>query len=342
MQYENDILLRLLQGKEVERPPIWIMRQAGRILPEYREVRASLSGFKALVSNPDMASKVTIQPVDALGVDAAIIFSDILVIPEAMGLDYELIEKKGPFFHKTIENMEDVNALLEGSEAADNLSYVYEAVEMTVSKLKGRVPLIGFAGAPWTLMCYMIEGSGSKTFYKTKSFLHKHPELSHALLEKLTKTIIAYLKKKITHGLEVVQVFDSWAGVLDREMYQEFCIPYIKRIKEAITEVPVIIFCKGAWFSMDEIIGLQSDVVGLDWTLNPRDMRKKYGDDVIFQGNMDPTVLFASKDVITKKTKETIEAFGGKHIFNLGHGVYPQTPLENVKHFVKKVREYRY
>jgi len=275
MQYENDILLRLLQGKEVERPPIWIMRQAGRILPEYREVRASLSGFKALVSNPDLASKVTIQPIDALQVDAAIIFSDILVIPEAMGLDYELIEKKGPFFHKTIENMEDVLALSEGAEAAENLSYVYEAVEMTVSKLDGRVPLIGFAGAPWTLMCYMVEGSGSKTFFKTKSFLHKHPELSHALLDKLTKTIIAYLKKKISYGLEVIQVFDSWAGVLDKEMYKEFCIPYIKRINDAITEVPVILFSKGAWFSMDEIVELNSEVVGLDWTINPKDMRQQ-------------------------------------------------------------------
>lgn len=342
MQYENDILLRLLQGKEVERPPIWIMRQAGRILPEYREVRASLSGFKALVSNPDLASKVTIQPIDALQVDAAIIFSDILVIPEAMGLDYELIEKKGPFFHKTIENMGDVLALSEGAEAAENLSYVYEAVEMTVSKLSGRVPLIGFAGAPWTLMCYMVEGSGSKTFFKTKSFLHKHPELSHALLDKLTKTIIAYLKKKISYGLEVVQVFDSWAGVLDKEMYKEFCIPYIKRINDAISEVPVILFSKGAWFSMDEIVELNSEVVGLDWTINPKDMRQKYGDDIIFQGNMDPTVLFASKELISRKAKETIEAFGAKHIFNLGHGVYPQTPLENVKHFVQEVRSFRY
>ncbi len=342
MQYENDILLRLLQGEQVERPPIWIMRQAGRILPEYREIRASLSGFKALVSNPDMASTVTIQPIDALGVDAAIIFSDILVIPEAMGLDYELIEKRGPFFHKTIENKDDVDKLVQGADAADNLSYVYEAVEMTVDKLNGRVPLIGFAGAPWTLMCYMVEGSGSKTFYKTKSFLHKYPELSHALLEKLTQTIIAYLKKKISYGLEVVQVFDSWAGVLDQKMYSEFCIPYLKRINEAITEVPVILFSKGAWFSMDDIYALNSDVIGLDWTMNPKHMREKYGNERIFQGNMDPTVLFASKEVITNKTRETIQAFGTKHIFNLGHGVYPETPLENVKHFVQEVRNFRY
>ncbi len=342
MQYENDILLRLLQGKQVERPPIWIMRQAGRILPEYREVRASLSGFKALVSNPDLASKVTIQPIDALGVDAAIIFSDILVIPEAMGLDYELIEKKGPFFHKTIENMEDVLALKEGQEAAEHLSYVYEAVAMTVEKLEQRVPLIGFAGAPWTLMCYMVEGSGSKTFYKTKSFLHKYPELSHALLEKLTKTIIAYLKKKISYGLEVVQVFDSWAGVLDKEMYKEFCLPYLKRINEAITEVPVILFSKGAWFSMDEIVGLKPNVVGLDWTLDPKEMRAKYGKDIIFQGNMDPTVLFAPKHLISSKVEKTIQSFGGNQIFNLGHGVYPQTPLDNVKHFVNEVRKFRY
>jgi len=342
MQYENDILLRLLQGKEVERPPIWIMRQAGRILPEYREIRASLSGFKALVSNPDLASTVTVQPVDALGVDAAIIFSDILVIPEAMGLDYELIEKKGPFFHKTIETREDVEKLLQGKQAADNLSYVYEAVAKTVEKLEKRVPLIGFAGAPWTLMCYMVEGSGSKTFFKTKSFLYAHPELSHALLDKLTQTIIAYLKKKISFGLEVVQVFDSWAGVLDKEMYSTFCIPYLKRIREAITEVPVILFSKGAWFSMDDIIDIKPNVVGLDWTLDPKEMRKQYGTDQIFQGNMDPTVLFASKEVISKKVEQTISSFGSNHIFNLGHGVYPLTPLENVKHFVSAVKSFRY
>ena len=210
---ENDLLLRTIRKEKIERPPIWLMRQAGRILPEYRAIRQSLSGFIELVTTPHLAAEVTIQPVDILGVDAAIIFSDILVIPECMGLPYELIEKKGPYFPQTIKSASDIDKLIEGPLAAEKLTYVYDALQITKKALNNRVPLIGFAGAPWTLFSYMLEGQGSKTFSKAKAFLYKEPVLAHKLLSKITTTIIAYLKLKIKAGADVVQIFDSWAGI---------------------------------------------------------------------------------------------------------------------------------
>jgi len=223
-KYANDIFLRAVKGEQTERPPVWLMRQAGRILPQYRAVRASLSGFIELVTTPDKVAEVTIQPVDELGVDAAIIFSDILVIPECMGLEYELIEKKGPFFPETIKSIEDIKKLDHGQSAAEKLEYVYNGLDITKKELNDRVPLIGFCGAPFTLFCYMIEGSGSKTFSKAKKMMYENPEAAHLLLEKLTETLIAYTKLKVKHGADVIQIFDSWAGVLNKEMYTKFCI----------------------------------------------------------------------------------------------------------------------
>ena len=339
---QNDLLLRTVNGEKVERPPVWLMRQAGRILPQYRALRGKLSGFKELVETPNLAAEVTIQPIDELGVDAAIIFSDILVIPEAMGLPYELIEKKGPFFPRTIQSKNDVDQLIQGEKAAADLQYVYEAIQITKKELNGRVPLIGFAGAPWTIFSYMLEGSGSKTFSKARRMLYQDPELTHALLDKITNTTIAYLKNKIKAGVDIVQVFDSWAGVLTPDQYRTFAIPYLQKICDAIDEVPKIIFAKGAWFAMDEITKLNCDVLGLDWNMNPHDIRSQFQTDKIFQGNADPCMLYGSGKEVGQYTHSMLQRFGRKHIANLGHGVYPDTPLDNVKIFVDTVKSYQY
>lgn len=342
MELKNDLFLRTLAGENVERPPVWLMRQAGRILPQYRALRAKLSGFKELVSTPDLAAEVTIQPVDEIGVDAAIIFSDILVIPESMGLDYEMIEKKGPKFPKTIESLKDVESLVKGAEAAAHLEYVYDAVKLTKRELAGRVPLIGFSGAPWTLLAYMVEGGGSKTFSKAKKFLYTQPDAAKALLEKITDTIIAYLKLKIASGADAVQIFDSWAGILSSPLYREFSLPYITRICESIKEVPVIVFAKDAWFSLKEIGQLDCQAVGLDWTVNPALGKEWVGNEKVLQGNLDPCQLYADHGSIRSATLKMISEYEGNHIVNLGHGVYPDTPLDGVKCFVNTVQAFRY
>ena len=343
MKYSNDLLLRTLKNESVERPPVWLMRQAGRILPQYRAVRNSLSGFKELVKTPDLVAEVTIQPVDELGVDAAIIFSDILVIPECMGLDYEMIEKKGPSFPKTIHTQADVISLVEGEEAAQRLDYVYQGIKATKEGLNNRVPLIGFSGSPFTLFCYMKEGSGSKTFSKAKRMLYADPNLSHMLLSKITNTIIAYLHKKIDSGVDAIQLFDSWAGVLSNDTYRLFAIPYIKQIVEAINgRVPVIIFSKGAWFSLQEIAELKPHGIGIDWNISPDYAHKECGYDIVLQGNLDPCVLYSTYQDIKLKTLSMIKAFGTRHIANLGHGVYPDTPLDGVKCFVDTVKNFSY
>lgn len=342
MKLQNDLLLRAAKGEKTHRPPVWLMRQAGRILPQYRALRSKLSGFKELVETPHLAAEVTIQPVDELGVDAAIMFSDILVIPEAMGLPYELIEKKGPFFPRTIDSKADVEALIDGPEAAGELTYVYDAIKIMKQELNGRVPLIGFAGAPWTILSYMTEGSGSKTFSKARRLLYKEPELAHQLLTKITMSTIAYLKNQIEAGVNIVQVFDSWAGVLPPEMYSKFGLPYIKMICDAIDEVPVIVFAKDAWFAMDDICKLDCNVVGLDWHMEALPFRAKYGANQVVQGNLDPTILYADHSVIKSRTNEMIKQFGGHQIVNLGHGVYPDTPLDGVKCFVDTVKQYEF
>lgn len=338
----NDLFIRTALGEKVERPPVWLMRQAGRILPQYRAIRNSLSGFKELVETPHLAAEVTIQPVDELDVDAAIIFSDILVIPEAMGLPYELVEKKGPRFPNTIQGKSDIEKLDEGQIAAERLSYVFDAVQITKKELTGRVPLIGFTGAPWTLLSYMIEGSGSKTFSKAKKFLYTEPKLAHQLLEKITNTIIAYLKLKINAGVDLVQIFDSWAGILSPEQYREFALPYISKICSAIQGTPKTVFSKGAWFVLEDLGKLDCNVIGLDWNMSPQDSRQKIGGNKILQGNLDPCQLYATPEIVAKKTEELLTSFGRGHIANLGHGVYPDTPLDSVKSFVNTVKKYRY
>lgn len=341
MELKNDLLLRTVRGEQVERPPVWLMRQAGRVLPQYRALRGKLSGFKELVETPDLAAEVTIQPVDEWGVDAAIIFSDILVIPEAMGLTYEMVEKRGPLFPQTIKRREDIERLLSGDDAAANLQYVYNALDATVKGLNGRVPLIGFAGAPWTILAYMVEGSGSKTFSKAKKFLYTEPALAHLLLEKITDATISYLQTKAAHGVSLIQLFDSWAGILSPQQYSTFAMPYLQRICTAVSGVPVTVFAKNAWFALEELGRLDCQVIGLDWNTEPGFARERVGEKVL-QGNMDPCRLYDSHEQIAAAAKAMIRAFGGRQIVNLGHGLYPDIEVEKVRTFVETVKKFRY
>ena len=343
MNYKNDLILRAARGEKTERTPIWLMRQAGRILPEYRAVREKLSGFKELATTPSLAAEVTIQPVDILGVDAAIIFSDILVVPEAMGLIYEMYEAKGPVFPKVIATDKDINELRKTKEAVEDLEYVYEAIRITKKELGGRVPLIGFAGAPWTILAYMVEGSGSKTFAKAKKFLYSEPVLAHLLLQKITDVTILYLKEQIRNGADMVQLFDSWAGILAPETYSEFSHKYISQICDAINEVPVTVFAKGAFFARKEMGQLNCRTVGLDWNMGIKESRNLIGPDKTLQGNLDPCILYASDEEIKRHTNYMLQQFGPeKHIANLGHGVYPDTKVDKVKCFINTVKEYSF
>lgn len=339
---KNDLLLRTVAGEQVERPPVWLMRQAGRTLPGYRKIRAQVADFKTFVKSPNLVAAATVEPVELLGVDAAILFSDILVIPEAMGLDYELIEKKGPWFPKTIQSYEDVAALKTGHDAAKALDYVYQGIEATKNLLDNSVPLLGFSGAPWTIFAYMVEGSGSKTFSKAKQMLYQQPDLAHALLKKITDATIAYLQQKIEHGVHLVQLFDSWGGVLSPTLYEQFSLPYLQKICQAIQSVPITIFAKGAWFALADIAQLDCQVIGLDWTITPQQARSWIGEHKIMQGNLDPCQLYGTPAQVADATHQMLQQFGGRHIANLGHGVYPDTPLSSIQAFVSTVKAFRY
>ncbi len=338
MQLKNDLILRAARGEKTERTPVWLMRQAGRILPEYREVRSKLKDFKELVETPDLAAEVTLQPVDLLGVDAAIIFSDILVIPDAMGLPYGMEKGKGPVFEKTISRKEDVDQLhvAEGPE----LDYVYDAIRLTKKELNGRVPLIGFAGTPWTLLAYMVEGSGSKTFSQARKFLYTQPEVAHILLNKIADSTINYLQSQVEAGADIIQLFDSWAGILPPDHYKEFSLQYIQKIASEITDVPVTVFAKGAWFALEEIAKVSCQTVGLDWNMDPKKAKKIFPTKTL-QGNLDPCALYGTRQQIEESTRNMLDQFGDHpHIANLGHGVYPDTNPDNVKIFIETVKSY--
>jgi len=341
-QSPQHLFLCAALGETTQRPPVWLMRQAGRILPQYRALRLRFPDFKAFVKTPEAAAEATLQPVNELGVDAAIVFSDILVVPEAMGLDYEMIEAKGPRFPKTIENQFDVDRLRSGAEAAESLEYVYEALRISKRELAGRLPLIGFAGAPWTILAYMVEGSGSKTFSKARRLLYTEPVLAHELLQKITDTTIAYLRHQVVAGADLLQLFDSWAGELPPAHYRAFAVPYLRQICEALPEVPKTVFAKGAWFALEELAELPCQIIGLDWNISPDFARQKTGGTKVLQGNLDPCTLYADTKTIEKETVAMLRAFGGNHIANLGHGVYPDTPLDGVRAFVETVKHFEY
>jgi uroporphyrinogen decarboxylase len=340
MPLKNDLLLRAAKGEKVERTPVWLMRQAGRILPEYRKVRETAKDFKTLVKTPELATEVTLQPVRILGVDAAIIFSDILVIPEAMGLNYEMEEKKGPFFPARIKTTADLNDL--HIAEASELRYVLEAINLTKKELNASVPLIGFAGAPWTIFSYMVEGRGSKTFSEAKKMLYTQPELSHRLLGMITQSTINYLKGQVQAGADLIQIFDSWAGILGPKQYEEFSLRYITQICDAITEVPKTVFAKGAFFALEKMNSIPCDVVGLDWNMDIQDSRKLLPKKTL-QGNLDPCALYGSLELVKNETKKMLTSFGPlRHIANLGHGLYPDTEVDKVKCFIDTVKEFRY
>ena len=336
----ESIFLKCISGQKTERPPVWMMRQAGRILPEYRALRKSVDGFKSLVQSPELAAEVTLQPVNALNVDAAIFFSDILVIPEAMGMDYKIQPGVGPVMTKTVLDVSP-DQLIRGEDAASQLSYVYDGISAT-RKMRSDIPLIGFSGCPWTLLAYMVEGGGSKTFSRARRFLYQNPKESHNYLEALSEAIIAYLKNQIKAGVCALQLFDSWAGLLGRELYEEFSLRYITRICASVSEVPLIVFAKGLGENIDLLDTIPNVIIGIDWMTAAQQARKKFGADRMLQGNLDPAALYADPEKVNSVTLDMLNNFGRNHIANLGHGVYPDTPLHGVKAFVNAVQNYRY
>jgi uroporphyrinogen decarboxylase len=316
------------------------MRQAGRYLPEYRAIREK-TDFLTLCKTPELASEVTVQPVDIIGVDAAILFSDILVIPEAMGMGLEIVESKGPIFEDPIRDRDDLKRL-NTTAVTERLKFVMDAIKLTKKKLAGRVPLIGFAGAPWTLATYMIEGKGSKNFEQVKRFIYRDRELAHELLQVLADAVVEYLNEKIRTGCDAVQIFDTWAGILSPWDLEEFSLSYIRYICERLETngAPVIVFAKGV-NSLDRLASIDCDVIGLDWTIDLSLAKASIGVGKTLQGNLDPCVLFAQKERIREETERILASFGAGngHIFNLGHGILPTTPVENAQYLVGCVKE---
>jgi uroporphyrinogen decarboxylase len=339
-QIKNDLLLRALRKEKVERPPVWMMRQAGRYLPDYIKLREKYAFFTR-VQTPELACEITLQPVDQVGVDAAIIFSDILVIPQAMGLTVLMEEGKGPSLPHTIKSKKDIDALITDN-AAENLKYVTDALTLTKKELNQRVPLIGFAGAPWTILCYMVEGKGSKTWDKAKQFAYTEPQLAHQLLQKITTTTITYLKAQTKAGADTLQVFDSWSGSLSPADFKTFAQPYLLQIADALKDdAPVILFPKGSWYALKDLSESSAAGIGIDWCITPQYARELTENRITLQGNFDPAKLLAPIPEIKKSVTQMIDAFGVQnYIANLGHGITPNVPVDHAKAFVNAVKEY--
>lgn len=339
---KNDLIIRTLLGEPTERTPVWMMRQAGRYLPEYIKLREKYSFFERC-QNPELACEITLQPVDIVGVDAAILFSDILVVPQAMGLEVQLIEKQGPLLPNPIKTKNDLQRI-QVPDVKEGLGYVFDAIKLIKQELNGRVPLIGFAGAPFTLLCYMVQGKGSKTFDEAKGFCFQHPEIAHPLLQMITDTTIAYLKGQIAAGADMLQLFDSWGGLLSKEDFETFSLQYIRQIVAAIKdEVPTIIFAKGAWGSLKEMAATVAHGLGIDWCIEPEIARQIAGQNITLQGNFDPSKLLAPIPEIEKSVSKMMQAFGhGRYIANLGHGILPNVPVDHAKAFVDCVKRERF
>ena len=338
---EKHLLIKALHGEKVERPPVWMMRQAGRYLPEYIKLREKYDFFTR-VQTPELACAITLQPIERLGSDAAILFSDILVVPQAMGLKVQLIESKGPYLPKTTTTKQSI-ASLNGTSAADKLQYVYDAIALTKKELNDKVPLIGFAGAPFTLLCYMVEGQGSKTFDKAKQFCFSEPKLAHELLQKLTDVTISYTKKQVEAGVNCIQIFDSWSGLLSKNDFDRFAKPYLLQIVNALHNLtPVILFPKGSWYALEELSGSNAKALGIDWCVSPQQARAWTQDKITIQGNFDPNHLLKSIPEIQTEVKEMIDEFGPqRYIVNLGHGILPNIPVDHAKAFVDAVKNYK-
>lgn len=318
------------------------MRQAGRYLPEYRAIRAT-TDFLTMCKTPELSAEVTIQPVDIIDVDAAIIFSDILVVPEAMGMKLVVEEGKGgPRFPSPLRSRDDMKRL-SSEDPCSSLGYVFDAIRLTKSRLHGRVPLIGFSGSPWTLASYMVEGHNPRDFRNVKGLVYSDPTGAHVLLEKLSQAVSSYLSAQIDAGADVVQIFDTWGGVLGQEELEEFSLRYIRQIVSSLKGkgVPVIVFCKNCGHSLERIMATGADVIGLDWTTDIGTARSLTGDRVALQGNLDPVILFSTEKRIREGVAAVLRKFGkgSGHVFNLGHGILPETPVENVKSFVKAVKQ---
>ena len=338
---KNDLFLRALKGETVDRPPVWMMRQAGRYLPEFRALRDKYDFFTRC-KTPELAAEITVQPIRIVQPDAAILFSDILVIPQAMGIDVELKENIGPVLPNPIRSAEDVENVFI-PDLHESLGYVMDAIKLTKEMLNDEVPLIGFAGSPWTIFCYAVEGKGSKSFDKAKSFCFSNPIAAHQLLQKITDTTILYLKEKVKTGVNAVQIFDSWGGMLSPKDYQEFSWQYINQIVDALAEITqVIVFGKGCWFALNEMSKSKASALGVDWTCDPKTARALSGGNIILQGNFDPSRLLSPIPVIQKMVKEMIDEFGkDRYIANLGHGILPNIPVDHAKAFVDAVKNYQ-
>jgi uroporphyrinogen decarboxylase len=338
----NDLFLKACFRQPISRTPVWIMRQAGRYLPEYRAVRAKVD-FLTLCKTPKLAAEVTIQPVDILEVDAAIIFSDILVIPEAMGMELIIDEKKGgPQFPSPIRTTLEISKLTI-PDPYKKLKFVLDALSLTRNQLNGKVPLIGFSGSPWTLAAYMVEGHGSKNFRYIKELIYNSPSDAHKLLSKLAKAVASYLTAQIEAGAQAIQIFDTWGGILTPDSFKEFSLHYIEKVISEIkrTKEPIIVFCKDCSHSLTKIASVGCNVVGIDWTSDIGEARNLIGGQVALQGNLDPTILYSRPEIIREEVKSILAKFGkgSGHVFNLGHGILPDIPVEHAKEFIRAVKE---
>ncbi|MFQ3181652.1 MAG: uroporphyrinogen decarboxylase [Polaribacter sp.] len=338
---KNDLFLRALKGETVDRPPVWMMRQAGRYLPEFQVIKKKYDFFTRC-RTPELASEITMQPIRRYGMDAAILFSDILVIPQAMNIEVEMKPEFGPYLPNPIRTQKDLDRVIV-PDVRQSLGYVMEAIKATKEKLNDDIPLIGFAGSPWTILCYCVQGQGSKNFDKAKELCFTNPIMAHSLLQKITDTTIAYLKAKVAAGVNAVQIFDSWGGMLSPLDYQEFSWQYMQQIIDALKdETQVIAFGKGCWFALGDMAKSGAAALGVDWTCSARNARYLSGGKITLQGNFDPSRLLSSPTEIKKMVHQMINEFGkDRYIVNLGHGILPNIPVENAKAFVDAVKEYK-
>ena len=337
---KNDLFLRALKGEKVDRPPVWMMRQAGRYLPDFMKIKRKYDFFTRC-QTPELATEITLMPINQVGPDAAIIFSDILVVLQAMGIKVEMKDNIGPLINSPIRKNDDIKKV-RVPEVKAELDYVFKAIKMSKKELNENVPLIGFAGSPWTLLCYAVQGRGSKDFNLAKEFCFSQSEYSKILLQKITETTISYLKEQVNSGVNAIQIFDSWGGLLSPIDYEVFSWKYIDQIiKELSPLIPVIVFGKGCWFHLNEMSKSKVSAIGIDWTCSARNARYLTGGKITLQGNLDPSKLLSPINEIKKSVKNMIDEFGkDNYIVNLGHGILPNTPVDNAKAFIDSVKEY--